>query len=43
MIPEHGVLLKIIRLGHEGSDGIVSQGQTDTEQEITRDKGIGLR
>jgi len=35
MIPEHGMLLNIIRLEHEGLDGIVSQGQTDTEQ---RDK-----
>jgi len=26
------VLLNIIRLEHEGPDGIVSQGQTDTEQ-----------
>jgi len=26
MIPEHSVLLNIIRLEHEGSDGIVNQG-----------------
>jgi len=32
MILEHGVLLNTIRLECEGSDRMVSQGQTDTEQ-----------
>jgi len=32
MILEYGVLLDIIQPEHEGSDGIVSQGQADTEQ-----------
>jgi len=35
MVPDHGVLLNIIRLEPEGSDRIINHGQTDIEQ---RDK-----
>jgi len=34
MIPEHRVLLNIIRLEHEESDRIVIQGLMETEQRI---------
>jgi len=36
MMPEHEVLLNIIRLEHEGLDEMVIQGRTETEQRIMK-------
>ena len=36
MVLEHEVLLNIIRLEHEGSDGMVIQGRSETEQRIRK-------